>query len=447
MRIMRLSPWAIAVLAIAQSACSLDHTTTTERTRHLDDSDNDGLLEEIVAPATPGDENKEDDGCIIMPEPGDCPVMEWTETHTVKTDANGNVIEESYSVCTQCYEEDGTTPIGDQVCYDEPPIPPDVFCEEYPSMDPTVVCYVCTAADGTIVEDSCYQQPVECASDLDCPDGQVCYVETFPGEEDCRDTDNDGMVDTCSGGGMGDAPAGGGGSFGYCGFPDPCQYVDTLPSDPTGQSCWQCTDPATGEDLGSWCDIHTCNADGSCDNPWEVCEASSGYCVWDDPCDPVAGLPDDPTGTDCYLCVYPEDPNRPPSGDPMDPNGGTPDGMGGSYGWCNVHTCNLDEDCAPRGETCNEETGFCEWVDPCFPVESLPDYPNGVDCYSCKDPATGEDWGGYCNGATCASDADCLNTMAGDVCLEGVCGWSGGCPGDDGSGGGSDGQPPPPGMP
>src|SRR5438552_3897014 len=133
MRIMR-PRWIFftaCVLGLGTSAaCGTGGTSTTERVRHLNDSDHDGLLEEVIANANPADGRG--DGCIIMPEPGDCPVMEWTETHTVKTDENGNVIEDVTSVCTQCYEADGTTPIGDQVCYDDPPVPPDVYCEEYP---------------------------------------------------------------------------------------------------------------------------------------------------------------------------------------------------------------------------------------------------------------------------------------------------------------------------
>ena len=116
-RMKRLGWAGLALGALGLSAaCASDggNTSTDQRVRRLADSDKDGLLREI---------DPEPDECIILPEPGDCPVMSWTETHTVTTDAMGNVISETYSVCTQCFEEDGVTPIGDEVCYEEPPVP------------------------------------------------------------------------------------------------------------------------------------------------------------------------------------------------------------------------------------------------------------------------------------------------------------------------------------
>jgi Cys-rich repeat protein len=388
----------MAIMGIGTSACSGDRTTTTERTRHLNDSDNDGLLEEVVVEANPAD----GDGPIIMPEPGNCPVMEWRETHTVKVDDSGNVISESYQVCTQCYEEDGQTPIGDEQCYEEPPIPPDVYCEEYPSMDPNTVCYRCVAADGTVVEDSCYDLPVPCTSDAECPAGQVCYTFENDPMQPPKDPNDPSY------------PGDPGQIGGYCGYPDPCQPVPTLPSDPTGESCWVCTDPVTGEDFGSWCDVHTCDASGGCVNPWEQCNQDTGYCEWVDPCQPVPSIPEDPTGQDCYVCTYPDK-------DPMDPSGGGQNGDGTvTTGWCNVHTCSSDADCAATGEVCNEETGYCEWQDPCQPVPGDPMDPNAPQCWECVDPMTGEAWG-WCD----------------------VPGGGGGC-GDDGSGGGGGMEPVPP---
>lgn len=364
------------------TACADDQTTSWDHVRRLHDADHDNLLEE------------ENEGGLIMPEPGDCPIMEWREIHTVTTDAEGNILSETFTVCTQCFAEDGAA-IGEETCYDEPPMPPELICEEYDSGDPTLVCYRCLTPDGELYIDECYALPVECASDADCPEGQVCYLyDTGWGMGE--DRDGDGMPDQAPP--DGDMPV----VVGYCGFPDPCVYVDTLPSDPTGESCWQCTDPVTGEDLGAWCDIHRCNDDGTCVNPWEVCDpAGSGYCIWDDPCDPVASLPEDPTGTDCYRCI--------------DPTTGEDWG-----GWCNTHECESDADCAMYGQLCNPE-GLCEWVDPCVPVPFLESDPTGMDCYSCADPVTGEDWGGFCNCHTCSTNEDCTATGFGTECLDGVC--------------------------
>ncbi len=375
---------AAALAALALGGCMDQNSTRSdERVHRLDDGDGDGLMEE-------------EGGGVILPDPGDCPVMTYTEIHTVTVDESGMVISETWEVCTQCFEEDGVTPIGEELCYEEPPYPIDVVCEEYDSGDPTLSCYRCYDADGTIVTDECWPLPVECTTDADCPDGQICYLYDGGGMDPGRGGEPSGGMED----GFSPVP---GEAGGYCGFPDPCVPVDSLPEDPTGESCWTCTDPATGEDWGSWCDVHRCADDGSCVNPWEICDpAGSGYCVYDDPCDPVPSLPSDPTGSDCYQCIDPA----------------TGEDWGG---WCNVHTCTTDEECAARGEVCNEDTGLCEWVDPCVPVDSLPSDPTGSDCYQCTDPVTGDDWGGWCNVHTCATDADCLDSGFGNVCIDGTC--------------------------
>lgn len=330
---MRLQTTGIAT-ALLLAACASETTTRDYRTRHLDDSDKDGLLEE---------KDPSEDGYIIMPNPGDCPLMEWTEIHTVVVDADGNVVSETWEVCTQCFDE-AQNPVGEKVCYEEPPFPLDLICEEYDGGDPNLTCYRCVTPAGELWIDDCYQKPIECTTDADCPEGQVCYVWDHGYDED--------------GDGMRDAPNVS--VTGWCGYPNPCVYVGTLESDPTGESCWVCTDPATGADLGSWCDFHRCGADGSCVNPWEICEPESGYCVWDDPCDPVPSLPNDPTGEDCYQCT--------------DPNTGEDWG-----GWCNIHHCASDADCAEYGQICGDG-GLCEWVDRCSEDPSLPGDPNDMGC-------------------------------------------------------------------
>jgi Cys-rich repeat protein len=349
---------AVAAAALGTSAgCSSEPTATkTSRLRKLDANRAHLLVERMV----PKSEREGEDGPIIIPEPGDCPVMEWRETHTVLTDSNGEVISESWQVCTQCFEKDGTTPIGEESCTDEPPVPPDVICEEYPSTDPTQVCYRCTTPDGTVVEDSCAQLPVECTTDKDCPDGEICYLDiVVPVDPGCGD-----------GGETPPPPP----PVGYCAAPDtdPCHPVDSLPDDPNGQDCYVC------DGLGT-------------------------------------GLPER-----------------------GDKNGGGKDD--GSYGWCNVHTCASDADCAARGETCDVATGLCAYVDPCTSVDSLPSDPTGSDCYQCTDPATGEDWGSYCNVHSCSADDDCVSSGYGDLCIEGTCTWKGY---DDG-GKGDGGKPPTP---
>jgi Cys-rich repeat protein len=269
--------WAALAMALAglnlSTGCSSDDpkTTITSRLRVLDDADRDRLLEERT-----GENGNNDDerGPIILPEPGDCPVMQWRETHTVLTDSNGEVISESWQVCTQCFEEDGTTPIGEETCFDEPPVPPDVICEEYKTEDPTVICYRCTTPDGEIVEDECYavDLPVECSSDADCGEGEICEIyidvpiETEPGES-CGDDDPPPPP------------------IGYCvpqidPIPDPCQPVESLPDDPTGIDCYVCVDPVTGEDWGGFCTTHPCSVDADCDaaRSGDVCV--EGLCTW-----------------------------------------------------------------------------------------------------------------------------------------------------------------------
>jgi hypothetical protein len=384
---------ALALAGLGLVGCQGDGTTTSEeRVRRLSDSDGDGLMEEQNPPDDP----------VILPDPGDCPILQYTETHTVTYDEMGNVVSETWTVCTQCFEEDGTTPIGEEQCYDEPPLPPEVYCEEYDSGDPTVSCYFCVDADGNVIIDECWPLPVECDEDADCPEGQICYLDDY------------GMEGQPGEGGM-DAPTPVSG--GICGYPDPCVPVDSLPEDPTGESCWQCTDPVTGESWGAWCDVHVCGDDGSCFNPWEICDPASGTCVYDDPCDPVASLPSDPTGSDCWQCI-----------DPV---------TGEDWGsWCNVHTCTTDADCPPdRFEICDTAAGICVYDDPCDPVPSLPSDPTGSDCYQCIDPVTGDDWGGWCNVHSCTVDSDCTDNWFGDVCVDGVCAWS--C----GDGMGQPGQP------
>jgi hypothetical protein len=152
--------------------------------------------------------------------------------------------------------------------------------------------------------------------------------------------------------------------------PYACEWVDRLPDDPSGQSCWICKDPATGE-VYQGCDLHACAEDGSCPNEGETCNADTGLCeyVWVDPCQPVESLPGDPTGFDCYSCTE--------AGEDL-----------GS--WCSGHTCEADADCEPFGLTCQE--GLCSWTgddngEQCRPIESLPDDPTGSDCYECYDPS------------------------------------------------------------
>src|SRR5262245_4157639 len=76
---------------LVRAACfDQNATRTDERTHRLDDLDRDGLLEE-------------EGGGVIMPDPGDCPVMTYTEMHTVTVDESGMVISETWEVCTQCF--------------------------------------------------------------------------------------------------------------------------------------------------------------------------------------------------------------------------------------------------------------------------------------------------------------------------------------------------------
>lgn len=193
-------------------------------TRHLSDSDGDGLMEEI---------DPNGDGSLIVPDPGNCPILEWTEIRRTKVDADGNVIEEVYEVCQQCFEADGVTPIGERECSTDPGMPPDVWCEQYDSGDPALACYRCVAPDGQIAVDECYPRPRSCASDADCAEGEICELG-YTGTEE-KGESQPGMP----------APND---PVGICVPKVEAPICEPLQApDASGAMCWMCKDPMTGE--------------------------------------------------------------------------------------------------------------------------------------------------------------------------------------------------------
>src|SRR5262245_53071530 len=78
----------------------------------------------VVAGACTGGEPRTttDQNTRVMSDPAnaECPLVRWTETHTVVYDANGTVVSDKTVDCKVCIDEDGH-PLGDEVCEDRPP--------------------------------------------------------------------------------------------------------------------------------------------------------------------------------------------------------------------------------------------------------------------------------------------------------------------------------------
>ena len=102
-------------------------------------------------------ERPPDDGGMIVDDPGgECPFSEYREEHTVVVDSEGNIVSETWRYCFRCIDAEGNT-IGEEECFEDPMIPPDVVCYEY--SDGASYCYECVDGEGNVVDSACY--PVE----------------------------------------------------------------------------------------------------------------------------------------------------------------------------------------------------------------------------------------------------------------------------------------------
>src|SRR5688572_19100400 len=77
----KLTAAALAMWGLV--GCASERESTDRRIRQLSDDDGDGLMTE---------RQPEDGSQLMWPDPGDCPLLEWRETHTVVYDADGNVV-------------------------------------------------------------------------------------------------------------------------------------------------------------------------------------------------------------------------------------------------------------------------------------------------------------------------------------------------------------------
>lgn len=341
------------------------------------------------------------DGCPVCRCAGvecqadaDCPVYDWTTAQPrcidgaciyeqVECDSDDDCPEGT--VCVQgcgCWVDES----GEEHC--------DCFGECLPGTDPVCEtdedCLMPDGQAGRCVDGRCVPPALECESDADCPDGQVCEMACWdcdPAMPDC--------VPGCEG---------------HC-VPAPPPQCETDADCPAGFACLvECwapgCDPSTGE-----CPPECDPATGQCD---EYCQ---GYCVprqepecvTDDDCI----YPDGQTGQ-CIegRCVFDEI--------PCDDSMPCPPGME-----C-VMVC---WDCDPSDPDCEPGCqGFCVPVEPqCYADTDCigPDGQTGrcVDGHCVFDPLyCHADWecppGFYCAMARCGPDCDPSTDPA---CCVGVC--------------------------
>jgi Cys-rich repeat protein len=406
--------------ALSFMACQ--EITTERRTVILADSNGDGYASSGACGVEPAFEGCGDvaddptvvDDCVIFPNPGDCPLIQWSEERTVVYDENGNIIEETYTVCTQCLDEAGN-PLGEEECTTGGGTDP-VVCYAVDSGDPTLSCWECTDATGEYYG-GCDPIPVYCESDAECPDGQVC--ELFPTWECDPNVDFCPMPPEFVAGGICAEPVQG------CYSDDDCN---------PGESChfqpWDCADdmacPAVEQGV---CvpDTGSCNSDLDC-NPGEVCEWRDVPCDGD-VCAAIAESVCVPAEPNCYsdfdcnpgdICQWVDF--------ECPPGALCPDVMVGI--------------CVPGNNGCSDETtadgcaaNGCEWIpdpgvacvtEPCDFGVCVPPTAGGcdtlTDAESCS--ASGCEWQidpaslclGGPNGEGCPGF--CTNPQPGEVCYD-----------------------------
>ena len=167
----------------AAVGCSDEGRTSTDVTLHKLQNTGRGFMREIsrshgTAGGTMSEPDRPpDDGGMIFDDPGgECPFLEYREEYTTVVDAEGNIVSQTWSYCTRCLDADGNT-IGEEVCFSEPVLPPDVVCTEY--SDEYTYCYECVDSSGMVVDGACY--PIE-EPPLPPPDdcyARLCEVDPF----------------------------------------------------------------------------------------------------------------------------------------------------------------------------------------------------------------------------------------------------------------------------
>jgi hypothetical protein len=387
----------------ALAACTDPRTETTETVRLLTDPDGDGMMsspecEPQLEPfCDTGEPPPEPSGCIVIPNPGGCAAVRWTETVTTYHDGgycppNAFCIDltQTYTVCELCLDAEGNA-IGEEICSEEGSVPP-VSCSPIPSF--TGSCWECTTPDGQIYTE-CVEDPITCYSDEECPEGTLCQLEPFecPPNADCAQV----MVGSCV---VPDTNI-------YCASDEECpsgmvcEGEEILPCDPTTELCPMMAFPIQA----GICVVPTvyCTSDADC-GPNQICEYYPAPC--------------DATGVDCG---------------PIAPDGVCVDvWTDPCAGYVEEGSCNADvaNGCSwiasdilcIDGENC--PTGFCAQS---FPADPCAGYFDAGSCNA--DAANGCGWISYlddpngavceaigCDGfcvqlyppvGTCFSDADC----------------------------------------
>jgi hypothetical protein len=174
---------AAVVLLCVSVGCSDEGTRQSTVTLHTLRDTERGFLREISRQSGPAEgpmgepERPPDEGGMIVPEPGgECPFFEYREEHTVVVDAEGNIVSETWSFCSRCVDAEGAT-IGEEVCYEEPILPPEVVCREWD--DGMAYCYECVDSTGTVVDAACYPKEEPPPPDPGCCDSDVCAFDPY----------------------------------------------------------------------------------------------------------------------------------------------------------------------------------------------------------------------------------------------------------------------------